>query len=223
MARNPNEALKARHVIYCAGTGGGKTTALHQAHEYDLIPLNEDVIIFDTYGTFAKLGKRKVYKARTAKTFLNALLRLRSQPKPFVLAFVGMRTQEQFEFYQQVAWAFADGQRPLHIINEELIRFVTSVAKAEGQLAENYQGGRKFGLVCHSVFQRGQEVPKSVLRGSQIKWIGKQDDFADAKYWEDKIDVPAQQLATLVDLEFYIKRAGINNVKKGKLMPIRNN
>lgn len=220
MARNPNEALKARHVIYCAGTGGGKTTALHQASELDLMPRDEDVIIFDTYGTFERLGKRKVYKAKNAKTFINAMMKFRSKGKPFVLALVGKRTQADFEWFQKVAWEFADGQRPLHIINEELIRFVNSVAKAEGQLAENYQGGRKFGLVCHSVFQRGQEVPKSVLRGSQIKWIGKQDDFADAKYWEDKIDVPAHDIAKLVDLEYYIKRAGINNVKRGKLRPI---
>ncbi|NVJ59779.1 MAG: hypothetical protein HWE27_05275 [Gammaproteobacteria bacterium] len=220
MARNPNESIKARHVLYCAGTGGGKTTALHRAHEMGLIPKHEDVIIFDTYATFTKLGGRRVFKAKTCKAFYHNLIKLRRQSKPFVLALVGKRTLQEFEFFQKVAWALADGNRPLHIINEELIRFVTSVSKADGQLGENYQGGRKFGLVCHSVFQRGQEVPKSVLRGSQIKWVGKQDDYTDAEYWSKKIDIPADDIAQLVDLEYYVKRAGINNVTKGKLKPL---
>lgn len=220
MPRNPDDSIKARHVLYCAGTGGGKTTALHRAHELGLIPKHEDVLIFDTYSTFAKLGARRVYQASTAEELVKKMAKLRSQPKPFALAFVGKRTIKEFEFFQKVAWEFADGDRPLHIINEELIRFVTSVSKAEGQLGENYQGGRKFGLVCHSIFQRGQEVPKSVLRGSQIKWVGKQDDYSDAEYWAKKIDIPADDIARLVDLEFYVKRAGINNVTKGKLKPL---
>lgn len=183
----------------------------------ELIPGNEDVIIFDTYETFQKLGKRKVYKAKTAKQFISNMMKLRKQNKPFVASFVGKRSLEEFEFFQKVAWQFADGNRALHIINEELIRFVTSISKAEGQLGENYQGGRKFGLVCHSIFQRGQEVPKSVLRGSQIKWVGKQDDSADAKYWAERIDVSINDVAALVDLEYFVKRQGIGNVVRGKL------
>ncbi|MDG3088117.1 hypothetical protein P7F88_19370 [Vibrio hannami] len=220
MAINPDDSINARHVLYCAGTGGGKTTAMHQADKLGLIPLNEDVMIFDTYSTFTRLGKRKVYQAAGAKEFISKMAKLRAQPKPFVISYVGRRTLRDFEFFQKLAWQFADGKRPLHIINEELIRFVTTISKAEGQLAENYQGGRKFGLVCHSIFQRGQEVPKTILRGSQIKWVGKQDDFADAEYWSKRIDIATDDIAGLVDLEYYIKRQGINNVVRGKLEPI---
>ncbi|MGY5617288.1 hypothetical protein ACXHQ9_09165 [Vibrio cincinnatiensis] len=217
MARNPNERLKARHVTYCGGTGSGKTTAIHHLGE---IPKTEDVIIFDTYGTFRSLGVRKVYQAFSCADFYNKLVHLRTLKKAFVLALVSKRTQKEFEFFQKCAWDVADGYRPLHIVNEELIRFVNTINKAEGQLGENYQGGRKFGLVCHSIFQRGQEVPKSVLRGSQIFWVGKQDSKADARYWEDIIDVSANELMQLQELEYYLKKHGIGNVKRGKLKPI---
>ncbi|WP_375752713.1 hypothetical protein [Vibrio sp. HN007] len=220
MAINPNEKLKARNALYCAGTGGGKTTALHQADELGLIPLNEDVLIFDTYSTFDRLGKRRVYTANSARQLISNLSKLRNQPKPFVASFVGKRTQSEFDFFQKVAWEFADGNRPLHIINEELIRFVNSIAKAEGQLAENYQGGRKFGLVNHALFQRGQEVPKTVLRGSQIKWIGRQDDVDDVEYWTKKMGLTVEDIAQLEDLEYYIKRAKLGQLSRGVLRPI---
>lgn len=217
MAKNPNERLDARHVIYCAGTGGGKTTAIHNL---GLIPKKEDVVIFDTYGTFNRLGGRAVHKAHTLSVFYKKLVKLRAGKKPFVLAFVGGRTYKQFELFNKMVWGVADGSKALHIVYEELIRFVTSTAKAEGMLAEIYQGGRKFGLVAHAVFQRGQEVPKTVLRGSQIKWVGKCDGKQDAKYWENEIDVPANDIANLKPLEYYLKFAGIGNVEKGKLRPL---
>ncbi len=218
MAKNPNERLDARHVVYCGGTGSGKTTAIHNL---GLIPKTENVVIFDTYGTYQRLSGRYVYKARTLPQFYKKLARLMVGKKPFVLAYVGGRTLAQFELFNRMIWSVADGGKPLHIVYEELIRFVTSTAKAEGMLGEIYQGGRKFGLVAHAIFQRGQEVPKTVLRGSQIKWVGKCDGFQDAKYWEKEIDVPASDIANLESLNYYLKRAGIGNVTKGKLKPLR--
>lgn len=219
MAKNPNEKLKSKHVLYCSASGGGKTTAIHNLGK---IPKNEPVVLWDPYKTFNKVGRRKVEQHTEFEHFYRRLAYLhgRSRGQPFAISLVGKSGKEAFELFGKMVWSVADGNKILHVVFEELLRVVTSTAKADGILGELYQGGRKFGLICHALFQRGQEVPKTVLRGSPYKWVGKVDDVDDAKYWAPKLDKPPQEIAALVDLHYFLKSPGANNVTKGILRPL---
>ena len=218
MALNPNEALKQLHTLYCAGSGGGKTTAIHNL---GIISPKSSVVIFDPYGTFTKLGRRKVEQVTSVEHFYRRLAFLHERNKPFVLAFAGSNDTRVFDAFCRIVWAVADGNKLLEVVCDEMIRYLPSATAANEGLKEILQGGRKFGLVFHGIFQRAQEVPKTIVRGCARKWIGKPDSMADARYWADEIDVEAREIGALNDLDYYFKSGGIGSTVKGRLKPLK--
>ncbi|TCT60147.1 hypothetical protein [Vibrio crassostreae] len=222
MAINPNESLKQLHTLYCAGSGGGKTTAIHKlsVNKVKVIPKQSRVVIFDPYGTFDSLDGRKVQVFTQCERFYPRLAALMKGNRSFVIAFRS-GDKKVFEWFCRCVWAVADGQKPLHVVCEEMIRVLPSAHEANEGVREILQGGRKFGLIFHGVFQRAQEVPKSIVRGCARKWIGKPDSIADAKYWSPEMDVDAKAIASLDELEYYFKAGGIGSTVKGRLSPLR--
>ncbi|WP_406732342.1 hypothetical protein RJD39_12770 [Vibrio scophthalmi] len=205
MAINSNPRHKARHTLFAATTGGGKTTAIHQ--DSRLQKANR-IAIYDPYNAYTKLGRKTVVKTYSLKAFAFALGKAMKQKKPFVIALCGVYGVKQLDVFAKIIWSLADGNKELHVVIEELIGSVVSPQKLQKQVAELWNGGRQFGLVLYSLFQRPQEVPKTVVRQSQFKWIGKQDSKADCRYWGDEIDVSVDDLHRLNDLEYYFKESG---------------
>lgn len=84
---NSNAALNAKHTIYVAGTGGGKTSAVFAT---DFIPKSAQVVIFDPYKGYVgrKLKGQKVLGTESRAKFVKALLSARRSGKPFKLAYL---------------------------------------------------------------------------------------------------------------------------------------
>ncbi|TKE73482.1 hypothetical protein FCV54_24945, partial [Vibrio sp. F12] len=70
----------------------------------------------------------------------------------------------------------------LYTVIEELASCVETSGKLRGRAGELLRGGRQYGLVVHSIFQRGQEVPKTVTEQSSVWWVGAVNSLSDAQW-----------------------------------------
>ncbi|MEK0158807.1 hypothetical protein WLQ65_06545 [Pseudoalteromonas piscicida] len=211
MAINSNNALKAKHVCYLAGTGGGKTTAVKL-----LDMVGDQCAIFDLYGDykydgrkkghFNGLGGRAVYHYTNRKQFAQAFVEAWRSGKKFVVAYspefpkslkgdqLKKAKQAELYWFGQLMWEAADGNRELHVVIEELAKLSDTAGKDDSIIGEMATGGRKFGVVLHTVFQRSQEVPKTIWNNSPRKVIGAQEAQADAKRVSVELDADLQDI-----------------------------
>lgn len=241
MAINPNNALDANHVCYLAGTGGGKTAGVKLLKLY-----GSHVAIFDMYGDykydgrkksnpFNGLGGREVFHYKTRSSFANAFAQAWRSGKRFVTAYQpefnaslqgkALKDAKQAELYWfgQLMWAAADGNRKLDVIIEELAKLANTAGKDDTIVGELATGGRKFGVVLHTIFQRSQEVPKTIWNNSPRKVLGAQESKSDAKAISEELDAPLEQVIQLSKLNSKYKKVllhylvkvsgGIGNIK----------
>ena len=224
MAINSDNSLDANHVCYLAGTGGGKTAAVK------LLELWGDcVAIFDMYGDykydgrkkqspFNGLGGRAVYHYSTRNTFARAFVDAWRSGKKFVVAYqpefnanlqgkeLKAAKQNELYWFGQLVWAAADGNRQLDVVIEELAKLASTSGKDDTIIGELATGGRKFGVVLHSIFQRSQEVPKTIWNNSPRKVLGAQESKGDAKAISEELDVPVEQVFQLSILNNKFKK-----------------
>ncbi len=116
--------------------------------------------------------------------FVKALVLARKRGKSFKLAYVPSEGAcgDELEFFSAAVWAVGNGDADrLHVVIEELASCVETSGKLKGKAGELWRGGRQYGLVLHSIFQRGQEVPKTVTEQSPVWWIGAVNSMADAR------------------------------------------
>lgn len=241
MASNPNNALDANHVCYLAGTGGGKTAAVKLLKLY-----GEHVAIFDMYGDYKYDGRRKnnpfnglggrpVYHYETRASFARAFSEAWRSGKRFVTAYSptfspklqgkALKEAKQAELYWfgQLMWAAADGNRQLDVIIEELAKLASTAGKDDTIIGELATGGRKFGVVLHAIFQRSQEVPKTIWNNSPRKVLGAQESKGDAKAISEELDAQIEHVYQLsINNDKYKKKrlyylvkvsGGIGNIK----------
>lgn len=84
-------------------------------------------------------------------------------------------------------------------------------------------GGRKFGLILHTIFQRSQEVPKTIWNNSPRKVLGAQESRGDAKQVSVELDAELSDVFALSQrnqqhdkkrLYYLVKsRGGIGNIE----------
>ncbi|WP_028025585.1 hypothetical protein [Enterovibrio calviensis] len=228
---NSNPALDAQHVIYLAGTGGGKTSAVKLM---GLVPKGAQAVFFDPYRNYAeqKFQGQMCHSTSSRAMFLKALAQMRRKGAPFKLAYVPRSgaTSEELEFFASVVWALGNGNAPaLHTIIEELASCAETSGKLKGRAGELLRGGRQFGLVVHSVFQKGQEVPKTVTDQSSTWWVGAMNSTNDAKWVADRRSLLVDEVASLVSAkmnkqrigkpiaEYILISDGIGNAERGAL------
>jgi hypothetical protein len=215
MAINPNNALDAEHVCYLAGTGGGKTAAVK------LLKLwGEHVAIFDMYGDykfdgrkkknpFNGLGGRQVFHFSTRNTFAKSFVDAWRSGKRFVMAYqpefsaslqgkeLKAAKQSELYWFGQLVWAASDGNRQLDVIIEELAKLANTAGKDDTIVGELATGGRKFGIHLHTIFQRSQEVPKTIWNNSPRKVLGAQESKGDAEAISKELDTPLSHVFQL--------------------------
>lgn len=228
---NSNPAHDAEHVIYVAGTGGGKTSAVKYL---GLVPKGSQAVFFDPYRNYAgqKFQGQMCYGVSVRSEFLKTLILARKRGKSFKLAYVPRNgaTSEELEFFSSVVWALGNGRASkLHVVIEELASCVETTGKLKGKAGELLRGGRQYGLVIHSIFQRGQEVPKTVTEQSSTWWIGAVNSMSDAKWLADKKGLNINDIVVLTSAkvnkqkigkpiaEYLLVRDGIGNVEKKSL------
>lgn len=208
---NSNPSLDAEHTIYVAGTGGGKTSAVKHL---ELVPKASQAVFFDPYSNYAgkKFQGQQCHGTKSRVTFIKALLAARKRGESFKLAYIpeSGATGEELEFFSAVVWSLGNGHAPqLHVVIEELASCVETSGKLKGRAGELLRGGRQYGLVVHTVFQRGQEVPKTVTEQSSTWWIGAVNSMSDAQWLADKRGLDVNVIASL-------KSAKINKQRIGK-------
>lgn len=240
MPVNENNSLKAKHVCYLAGTGGGKTTAVKL-----LGLVGEHVAIFDMYGDYKYDGRknspfnginnRPVYHYQTRAKFVQAFAAAWRSGKKFIVAYSpqfspalkGSKLKDariaELHWFAQVMWMATDGNRELHVIIEELAKLASTAGKDDTIIGEMATGGRKFGLVLHTIFQRSQEVPKTIWNNSPRKVLGAQESRHDAKLISVELDAEiadviqlSKQNAAYEDERLYYlvkSRGGIGNIE----------
>lgn len=226
---NSNLSHDAEHVIYVAGTGGGKTSAVKFL---GFVPKASQAVFFDPYRNYAgiKFKGQKCHGTNSRAAFVKALIMARRRKTSFKLAYVpqGGAVESELEFFSAVVWSMGNGAAPkLHVVIEELASCVETSGKLTGKAGELFRGGRQYGLVIHSVFQKGQEVPKTVTDQSSTWWIGAVNSLSDAKWLADKKGLDINNIASLVSAkvnkkkigkpiaEYILVRDGIGNDEKG--------
>lgn len=208
---NSNPSLDAEHTIYVAGTGGGKTSAVKHL---GLVPKASQAVFFDPYSNYAgsKFHGQMCHGVKSRLAFLKALVLARRRQRSFKLAYVPWHgaTSDELEFFSSVVWAVGNGLAArLYVVIEELATCVETNAKLKGRAGELLRGGRQFGLVLHTVFQRAQEVPKTVTDQSNLWWIGAVNSMSDAQWLADKRGLDVSTIANL-------KSAKVNKQRIGK-------
>ena len=207
---NSNPSLDAEHTIYVAGTGGGKTSAVKHLK---LVPKTSQAVFFDPYQNYAgsKFQGQQCHGTKSRLVFIKSLIAARKTGKSFKLAYIPKdgATGEELEFFSSVVWAAGNGNAmQLHVVIEELASCVETSGKLKGRAGELLRGGRQYGLVVHTVFQRGQEVPKTVTEQSSIWWIGAVNSMSDAQWLADKRGLDVHTIAGLKSAKVNKKRIG---------------
>ncbi|ODS09814.1 hypothetical protein ACRZ5S_14605 [Vibrio scophthalmi] len=205
---NSNARLDAKHSIYVAGTGGGKTSAIFHM---PTIPKSAQVVIFDPYTGYAgkKLKGQMVHGTSSRHAFAKGLYMARRNGQPFKLAYIpkGGACAEELEFFAGCVWSMGNGNAPeLHTVIEELASCVEAVGKLKGKAGELLRGGRQFGIVVHSLFQKAQEVPKTVTDQSDTWWVGKLQSSRDIEWVAHQREIPISELSKLISAKQNMQR-----------------
>ncbi|MDN3697772.1 type IV secretory system conjugative DNA transfer family protein [Vibrio cortegadensis] len=224
MPINSNPALDAEHCVYIGTTGSGKTTAVKKL---GLIPKKSQAVFFDPYQNYAgkKFQGQQVKMFTEFAPFARALVAARSKKTGFKLALVKEANGVNLETFAAIVWSCGDGQKPpLYVGIEELASTVETTGKLKGKSGELWRGGRQFGLIIHSTFQRTQEVPKTVSSQSPTWWVGGLASMADANYIADQKSHDVNELASLKTAktnqgiaQYLMFCDGIGNVKRGEI------
>ena len=200
-----NNALDCLNAMYVGSSGSGKTTAVKQLN----IAADDCAVFFDPFGDYAGTFKgQQVFTYYTWAEFAENLFKARSSGKPFKIArgFKGRVEKGDFEQFCGLAWACGDATKaPLNVVLEELAKFCDTAGKMDGYVSDLLRIGRKYGLRTHCVFQRGQEVGKTVIGNCTIKWIGYQERENDAIYLSKELGIASEAIAKLEKLDYIIK------------------
>ena len=226
---NSNPSHDAEHTLYIAGTGGGKTSAVKHL---GLVPKKSQAVFFDPYKNYTsqKFQGQVCHGTSSRAAFVKALVMARRRGGSFKLAYIqnGGATSDELEFFCAAVWAVGNGNAAkLHVVIEELASCAETSGKLNGKAGELLRGGRQFGIVVHTVFQRGQEVPKTVTEQSSVWWIGAVNSMSDAHWLANKRGLDVNTIAALKSAkvnkerinkpvaEYLLVYDGIGNTKRG--------
>ncbi|KAF7770087.1 hypothetical protein PCIT_a3042 [Pseudoalteromonas citrea] len=222
----PNDALDAQHCLYAGTTGAGKSTAVRQMGR---VKETDQVLMWDPYGQYKgqRFLNREVRTYSSLTAFFNAAKAGRQTNRGFKIAFTPKtlpsgtaQRRRVFLAFLRACWAMGDGhhKKLLHLYLEEINRVTVTSGDEDSIYGELLEGGRKFGFVTHSVSQRLQPIPNTVISMSPYKWVGIQEAIGDVSRVAREIGVTEKQITDLEPLEYYFKNGrGFNNVTKGKL------
>ncbi|EOV0103238.1 ATP-binding protein [Vibrio vulnificus] len=199
---NPNNELPNGHAWVCGMSGSGKT----QLARRKLISATDQVAIFDPLGDYTgELAGRVVRSYPTLKTFAAALLQGRKTKQGFKIAYSpAHETKEKdFDAFCKVAWAAGNGAHPkaLKVICEEVAEHSNTSGKAGGYYGKLLRLGRKYGIQTISLFQRGQEVSKTIIDNCKLAYVMVQKTEKSAHYLEQMTGISASAINQLEVVE----------------------
>lgn len=189
---NPNNALKNGHVFAVGMSGSGKTSAAKKL----FINSADQVAIFDPMGDYqGKLCGRVVRGYKSLRDFAAALAAGRETNQSFKIAYQPSHETKpkDFDEFCRLVWGLGDGKhkKPLKIICEEVAEHSENAGKATGYHGKILRLGRKFNLHTINLFQRGQEVSKTIIDNCQIACVMMQKTDKSAVYLESMTGIVA--------------------------------
>ena len=123
-----------------------------------------------------------------------------------------------FDSYCRVIRAVANGRhrKPLKTINEEVAEYgSTGAGKAKGYFGKLLRLSRAYGIHTINVFQRGQEVSKTIIDNCEYACIMMQKTPKSAKYLDELTGIPVNEISALRKFD-YILQQGREHTK-GKI------
>ena len=213
---NPNNALKNGHIFAVGMSGSGKTSAAKKL----FVKPTDQVAIFDPVGDYeGKLAGRVVRSYDNLKAFACALMAGRKTNQGFKIAYQPAHetTPIDFDKFCKIIWAMGNGRhkKPLIVICEEVAEHSLSAGKAAGYHGKIMRLGRKFNIHTINLFQRGQEVSKTIIDNCQRACVMMQKTNASAHYLEKMTGVKALDIEKLEPLEYLLQDG--KPYKKGKI------
>jgi hypothetical protein len=227
VAINADNTLDAAHTCYCGATGSGKGVALKLGGR-----VGPRAAIFDPYGEYTPGGlrklsglgnARKVHQYTTRKTFAAAFLAAWKSGKGFALSYCPKSSTERRAealWFGSLVWAAADGKRRIDAVFEEMGTYMETSGKDGSVVQEIATGGRKYAIHAHFLFQRPQEVPKSIINQCPYMIVGAQEAMSDVKHWCDRLNCSVQDVIELGKLNekrkkhYLMKTPGVGNYTK---------
>lgn len=208
MPTNSNNELNSHNALYVGSTGSGKTSAVKRMK----ITANDQAVFFDVWGDYkGTFQGQQVFSYESWSDFAENLMKAREQGKPFKIAksFSYKATQEDLEMFCNIVWGCGDASKPtLHAVLEEYASLSSGSGKMNGIIGDIVRIGRKFGLATHIVFQRGQEVEKTIFGNTPFKWIGYQEREKDSRYLADELGISFEAINELNKLDYVIRDSG---------------
>jgi DNA helicase HerA-like ATPase len=203
---NPNNALDNRHVWVCGMSGCGKTSAAKKL----FIKATDQVAIFDPLGDYKdELAGRVVRGYPTLKEFRAALIAGRETKQGFKIAYQPERetTPADFDAFCKYVWGVGNGwhPKPLKVICEEVAEHSQSAGKAVGYHGKLLRLGRKFNVHTVNMFQRGQEVSKTIIDNCQLACVMMQKSDKSATYLESMTGIKAADIEALDKLQYLLQ------------------
>ncbi|OOF11765.1 ATPase [Salinivibrio sp. PR919] len=204
---NANNALRNGH-IWIAGMSESGKTSYAKKHTLEK---NDHVMIFDPFGDYeGKLAGLSVRTFDKLADVYQAAKAAREKQSGFRIAWHPKRATKPADFdkFCQVVWALGDGNnQPLKALLEEVAEHSETAGKASGYHGQLLRVGRKFNIHTINLFQRGQEVSKTILDNCRRCAVMMQKTEDSARYIQQKTGIPAEEIATLAQLE-YIEQDG---------------
>lgn len=203
---NPNNELKNGHVFAVGMSGCGKTSAVKKL----FIKASDQVSFFDPVGDYkGKVAGSVVRGYSDLKAFASALIAGRKTKQGFKIAYQPLHetTVKDFDSFCRVIWAMGNGKhkKPLKIVCEEVAEHSLNAGKATGYHGKILRLGRKFNLHTINIFQRGQEVSKTIVDNCQRACVMMQKTKASAVYLDKMTGIPAIEIEKLEPLEYLLQ------------------
>ncbi|AIS53750.1 ATP-binding protein [Vibrio coralliilyticus] len=203
---NANNALKNGHVFAVGMSGSGKTSAAKKL----FIKATDQVAIFDPVGDYTgKLAGRVVRSYSNLKEFASALMAGRKTKQGFKIAYQPTHetTPKDFDLFCKVVWSQGNGKhaKALKVICEEVAEHSENAGKATGYHGKILRLGRKFNLHTINLFQRGQEVSKTIIDNCQRACVMMQKTKASATYLEKMTGMNADEINQLEALDYLLQ------------------
>lgn len=202
----PNNELKNGHIFAVGMSGSGKTSAAKKL----FIKPSDQVAIFDPVDDYTgKLSGAVVRGYGNLKQFASALIAGRKTKRGFKIAYQPTHetTPKDFDDFCRVIWAVGNGKhkKPLKVICEEVAEHSLSAGKASGYHGKLLRLGRKFNIHTINLFQRGQEVSKTIIDNCQRACVMMQKTKASANYLEKMTGIPAHEIDQLEPLDYILQ------------------
>ncbi|UXI02755.1 ATP-binding protein [Photobacterium sp. TY1-4] len=203
---NQNNALNNHHAYVVGMSGCGKTSAAKKK----FIKPTDQVAIFDPLKDYdGELAGRKVRSYPNLREFAKALYAGRKTNQGFKIAYAPDHetTEADFDKFCMVVWGAGNGKhkKPLKVICEEVAEHTNTAGKATGYHGKILRLGRKYGLHTVNMFQRGQEVSKTIIDNCQFACVMMQKADDSARYLQQKTGIPATEIVKLKKLEYILQ------------------